>query len=142
MAQPVRFSRALVLALHTMKILAEQQSGYVPVRRIAAMLGQSPNHLAKVIQCLAHCGLLHCLRGPSGGVQLARRPAEITLRQVYEAIEGPLGEDEGCPFAHLLPGCASCPLGSALCTANRMIRAFLDGTCVEALCSETAGKSG
>jgi Rrf2 family iron-sulfur cluster assembly transcriptional regulator len=46
--------------------------------------------LAKVIQDLARAGLVRTMRGQQGGVMLARPAADITVRDVYEAVEGPI----------------------------------------------------
>ncbi|MFM7841026.1 MAG: RrF2 family transcriptional regulator, partial [Nitrospira sp.] len=47
--------------------------------------------LAKVLQTLAKQGLVESQNGPKGGYLLARNAREITIAQVLEAIEGPLG---------------------------------------------------
>ena len=46
--------------------------------------------LAKVINQLAKAGLVISRRGPLGGLELARPPERITLREVVEVIEGEL----------------------------------------------------
>jgi Rrf2 family protein len=46
--------------------------------------------LSKVISQLALAGLVVTTRGMGGGVSLARRPEEITLLQVVEAVDGPV----------------------------------------------------
>jgi Rrf2 family protein len=62
--------------LHTGDIAAAQ---HIPVPR-----------LAKVIHDLARADLVRTQRGHLGGVMLARPPAQITVRDVYEAVEGPI----------------------------------------------------
>ena len=47
-------------------------------------------YLFKIIQLLARSGIISTHRGAWGGVSLARSPEEITLLDVFEAIEGPL----------------------------------------------------
>ncbi len=47
--------------------------------------------LAKVLQTLARQGIVESQNGPKGGYLLARNAREITIAQVLEAIEGPLG---------------------------------------------------
>lgn len=60
-------------------------------------------NLAKVIQALARAGLVETTRGRGGGVRLARDPAEVSVRQVVEAVQGPLRflrcprRGKGCP---------------------------------------------
>ncbi|MGZ2411923.1 FeS assembly SUF system regulator [Sphingomonas sp. F9_3S_D5_B_2] len=44
----------------------------------------------KVMGQLAGCGLLSSVRGASGGFALSRAPAEISLADIVEAVEGPI----------------------------------------------------
>jgi len=63
--------------------------------------------LQRIIADLSHVELLHTFPGPNGGLELGRLPDEINLRQVWEAIEGPLVLSD-CLVA---PG--DCPLSGA-----------------------------
>ena len=47
--------------------------------------------LAKVLQALAKQEIIESHNGPKGGYILGREPKSITIAQVLEAIEGPLG---------------------------------------------------
>jgi len=47
-------------------------------------------YFTKVVQALVRAGYIRTLRGARGGIQLARDPDAITLRQVIEAVEGPI----------------------------------------------------
>ncbi len=47
--------------------------------------------LAKVLQTLAKHGVIESHNGPKGGYVLSREPNKITITQVLDAIEGPLG---------------------------------------------------
>jgi len=47
-------------------------------------------YFTKVVQALVRAGYLRTLRGARGGIQLARDPGAITLREVIEALEGPI----------------------------------------------------
>ena len=44
----------------------------------------------KLMGQLAACGLLSSARGASGGFALSRAPAEISLADIVEAVEGPI----------------------------------------------------
>lgn len=46
--------------------------------------------LAKILQKLARAGITKSVRGPRGGVQVVKDPSTITLRDVVEAIDGPV----------------------------------------------------
>ena len=55
--------------------------------------------VSKVLKPLAHAGLVTGFRGASGGYKLARAPAQISLIEIVEAIEGKLGLTE-CSGEH------------------------------------------
>ena len=50
--------------------------------------------VSKLLKTLAHAGLVAGFRGVNGGYRLARAPDAITLIQIVEAMEGPLGMTE------------------------------------------------
>ena len=50
--------------------------------------------VAKLLKPLAHAGLVAGIRGAAGGYRLARAPEAITLIEIVEAMEGPLGVTE------------------------------------------------
>ncbi len=55
-------------------------------------------YLEQIFRRLRSAGLVEARRGPGGGYRLARAAAEITLRDVVEAVEGPVaGERGGAP---------------------------------------------
>jgi Rrf2 family protein len=60
------------------------------VKGIAQRQNIPAAYLAKIVQALARGGIVRTTRGPRGGVELARSPASITLRQVLEAAQGPI----------------------------------------------------
>lgn len=46
--------------------------------------------LAKVMQALARGGLVHAHRGKGGGFSLLKNPHNISIRDIVEAVEGPI----------------------------------------------------
>jgi Rrf2 family protein len=113
----LRLSEAAALALHSMAMLATAGDALLTASGIAQRLGVSANHLAKVHQRLSRAGLIESIRGPRGGVRLARSPSEISLLDVYEAIEGPAPEAT-CLLPKPVCGDAPCILGSLLSSIN------------------------
>lgn len=83
----IRISDAASIALRSMAYLAAAGESGAKISDIASAIGASKNHLAKVLALLASEGLVHSERGPSGGVRLARRGCDISLAQVYDAVE-------------------------------------------------------
>jgi Rrf2 family protein len=126
MSAVVKFTEASSIAMHTMALLAARKDRHVTVGEIAASLPVSENHLAKVLQRLTRAGLVEGLRGPGGGFLLRGDPAEITLLQVHEAIEGRF-EVSGCLFSPP-KCCGNCILGDATREANALVHARLART--------------
>jgi Rrf2 family iron-sulfur cluster assembly transcriptional regulator len=62
----------------------------VRMREIGGRQGIPARYLEQIFQRLRRAGLVASKRGPGGGYLLARPAAEITLRHVVEAVEGPL----------------------------------------------------
>ena len=56
--------------------------------QLAAYYDLPAPYLAKQLQSLVRAGILTATTGPRGGFRLARRPREITLLQVVEAVDG------------------------------------------------------
>ena len=83
--------------------LAKQPPGKVVlISEIAEATDVPQTFLAKIFQSFAKLGLVNSFRGTGGGFVLGRPAAQITLRQVVEAVEGPimpnrcLLADDGC----------------------------------------------
>jgi len=71
--------------------LAQQDNGKVSMlSAIAKAQDVPPRFLAKIFQSLAKAGIVKSHRGAKGGFSLARMPADVTMKDVIEAIEGPI----------------------------------------------------
>jgi len=62
----------------------------ISTKEIGRRTGVPRPFLSKIIQTLARAGLLGTRRGTRGGIWLLESPAAITLRQIIEAVEGPM----------------------------------------------------
>jgi Rrf2 family protein len=62
----------------------------VQVRVISERQAIPGRYLEQIFRRLRRAELVTSKRGPGGGYLLARPPREITLRQVVEAVEGPV----------------------------------------------------
>jgi Rrf2 family protein len=84
--------------------------------------------LGKVFQTLVKTGLLNSSKGPGGGYQLARRPEEINLYDIYCAIDG--GKDlDACAAG--LDECTDeqhCPLHDSWKPIRESIKSYLSTT--------------
>ena len=62
----------------------------VQVRVISERQAIPARYLEQIFRRMRQAGLVVSKRGPGGGYQLARDASAITLRDVVEAVEGPL----------------------------------------------------
>ncbi|MCK2215608.1 Rrf2 family transcriptional regulator [Actinomadura sp. ATCC 31491] len=75
--------------LHCAASLAQLEPGVTASAAQLAEYYDLPGpYLAKQLQSLVKAGVLAATTGPRGGFRLARAPAEITLLQVVEAVDG------------------------------------------------------
>ena len=107
MARLVQLSEAASLGIHAMVLIA-QSDVHVNVNTLAERMGASRNHLAKVLQQLVKYNFLKSVRGPSGGFLLNKPTTEITILDIYEAIEGKIDIHE-------------CPLDRKICPFNKCL---------------------
>jgi Rrf2 family protein len=130
----MELTREADYAVRLMVDLADRPGpGQVRSADIARRQMIPPKFLAKVVQRLSRAGFVHTRRGTGGGVMLARRPRDITLRGVIEAIEGPIRlnrcavDSDACPLARR---CSVHPVWQRL---QAMVTDELERTTVEAL---------
>lgn len=133
-ARRVRFSLQLQYAICGVFDLAYNGQGEsVQIRVISERQAIPARYLEQIFQRLRRAGLVSSKRGPGGGYTLARPAAEITLREVVEAVEGPLEEAADMEPAGAGPSLRPDFLWRALA---EQLGEVLDGTSVEDLCRE------
>lgn len=126
MTSVVHISEAANLALHTAILLAGESDRPLRVNQIARALPVSRNHLAKVMQRLVRAGLVASSRGPRGGFKLVRKPRQVTLLQIFEAVDGSV-DTRTCLLGR--KRClGECVLGDFISRATAEFKARLGGT--------------
>ncbi|HDH97612.1 MAG TPA: Rrf2 family transcriptional regulator [Deltaproteobacteria bacterium] len=128
MKKIIQISEATSLALHGMGILVSSDTGRITIKEMAEITQASEAHLSKVFQRLAKSGLVRSIRGPKGGFELAKSPEEITLLDIYKAIEGKITTDTcflqsgtPCPFG-------TCIFGNLVEDLTQQFMEYLDKT--------------
>jgi Rrf2 family protein len=107
--------------------------GSVYLREIAAREDISEKYLSQIIILLRGGGLVRSIRGAHGGYTLAKPPAEITLREIVEPLEG-----DNClvdcvkhpSTCHRVPTCAARDIWAML---GKKISETLDSVTLEQL---------
>lgn len=68
----------------------------------------SNKYLEQLIAMLKAAGLVRSVRGPRGGYMLAKPPAEITLKEIFVTLEGPMVPAECLEHPEFCPRCMDC----------------------------------
>ncbi len=87
----MQFSRRSDYSVRAMMDVATMPAGSLALTHEIASRQEIPSaFLTKIVGRLTQEGLLRTYRGAFGGVILARPADQITLRQIIEAVEGPI----------------------------------------------------
>jgi len=108
MAKVLNITEAVTIGLHSMIIIANKPNTQLNVNVISKRIDSSKFHVAKILQKLVKDGFLGSHRGPAGGFYLKIKAEEVTLLEIYEAIEGKIVIAE-CPIDH-----EHCPFGTCV----------------------------
>ena len=126
-ASLIKISDAVALGLHTMYYLSTHMDKLSSTKEIASTFSISENHLAKILQRLVKLGLVQSIRGPKGGFSLAKAGSEITLLDIFQAIEGPLEVADCLLSKPLCGGGHNCVLFSGLLEdLNTQIKDYME----------------
>ncbi len=124
-------SRKTDYALRMLSILAQSENSLLSVRAAADEV-DVPYSFARSIQHgLVKAGIVESLRGVHGGMRLKVKPSEVTIRQVVEAVQGPLtmndctGDGATCSR---MEGCCYHPLWIG---TQELVRNYLDSVTLE-----------
>lgn len=74
--------------IHCLLWLVDPGSGQPSSRDLAELQGISPSFVAKIFPRLEKAGIVQAAAGVRGGYRLARDPADITVLDIVDAIEG------------------------------------------------------
>ncbi|MCK9611775.1 MAG: Rrf2 family transcriptional regulator [Bacteroidales bacterium] len=113
MSQIVNISEAASIGIHVIVLIARSKNVNMNVKKLSELTGASKNHIAKVMQRLVKYNFVKSTRGPSGGFVLNKPPEEITLLNVYEALEGELTMTD-CPYGHQICPFNDCIMGGVV----------------------------
>lgn len=100
-------SSRVAVAVHILAYLAWKRDEPSTSERIAGSVNTNPVVVRRIIGALREAGLVQAQSGAGGGATLVREPAEITLLDVYRAVED--GEEL---FAVHPDPCSHCGVGS------------------------------
>ena len=90
----LRVTKLTDYATVVLTVLAARPAEVLSAAELAERAGLEVPTVAKLLKPLAQAGLVAGFRGTNGGYRLARPATEITLVEIVEVMEGPLGMTE------------------------------------------------
>lgn len=90
----LRVTKLTDYATVVLTVLASEPDAVTSAAELAERAGLETPTVAKLLKPLAQAGLVDAFRGVNGGYRLAREPRRISLIEIVEAMEGPLGMTE------------------------------------------------
>jgi Rrf2 family protein len=122
----MQLTRAGEYAVKSLLYLAAQSAeARVMASEVAAAEQIPVNFVRKILESLAKTGLVKSYRGAGGGFTLGRTPEQISLRQVIEAVEGPLALNQ-CLQPSACDNLATCPMSHIWMEAQRAVEEVLE----------------
>jgi Rrf2 family protein len=92
-ANTMQLGKASVYGIFgTLYLAAHEEEGYIQGKEIAAAYKMPLGYLLWSLQRLARAGILKSTRGLGGGFVLGRPSGKITLLEIIETVEGPVGK--------------------------------------------------
>jgi len=82
------FSQAILVALYVADKVEQGMFEFIPTSQLSDDLNLSPSSTGSILRRLSSAGLIETREGAKGGVRLAIPPSEVTILDIFNAIEG------------------------------------------------------
>ena len=99
----------------------------VPTKQLADRQDIPYQLACKLLQRLHNAGIVKSSMGPAGGFALYRTPSKINIRQVVEAVQGPIFLNRCLSDKNLCRFSRRCVISPGLSRLQKKINSFLEG---------------
>jgi Rrf2 family transcriptional regulator, nitric oxide-sensitive transcriptional repressor len=129
------FSQTVEYALRAVVHLASSAPRAQTTEEVAKATKVPQAYLSKVLQGLVAAGIVKSQRGIGGGMSLAKKPSELTILEVVNAVD-PIKRIESCPLDLASHGVRLCPLHKRLDAALAMVEEAFGATTLQEVIDE------
>ena len=123
------------------ELAAANPDAAVSVKDVAQRQKISPKYLEHIMAALRAAGLVKAVRGMYGGYVLARPSEKITLKDVFEVLEGSLAPVDCVDHPDSCPMEDTCPTRETWVEMKESMARVLQGTTVQDLVDRKRRKS-
>jgi Rrf2 family protein len=136
----MQLTRAADYAVRVMIHLATLGAGErALLPALARATGTPESFLSKVLQALCRANLIVSRRGQTGGFEILPAGREASMRQVIEAIEGPIRLNVCLTSGASCSRKLHCPAHPVWMSAQEAMMAVLEASSIAALAASSAG---
>jgi Rrf2 family protein len=121
-------------------LACHREEGPVPLKDIARRQEISLHYLEHIITPLVAAGLVRSLRGPLGGIQLARPPHEIRLSEIIRIVEGSIVPVDCVDNPELCSRSRLCVTRKIWAEIERVVNVVLESTTLQNLVEREKSK--
>ena len=141
----MKTSSRFAVAAHVMVVLATEPKRATKSDFLAFSVNTNPVVIRRILGLLKSAGLVYSRAGRNGGSGLTRPPAEISLLDIYHAVE-----TEDLFHLHYTTPCQNCPVGftiqdslmPALTAAARAMENELASVSLQDITEDVVRRSG
>ena len=135
------YSTTCSYAIRAMSRLAViRPDGYVRILELCEGTDLPSHFLAKIFRDLVGAGLLTSAKGRGGGFALAKRPPEIRLYDIVDAIDGMKSYSQCIVGLANCDATQPCPQHDQFAPVRKQILAYLESTTLEQMSEALAKK--
>lgn len=134
------FSQTVEYALRAVVHLAHESPAGRTTAQIAEATRVPKDYLSKILQGLSKKGIVTTQRGVGGGISLTKKPSELTILDVVNAVE-PIERIETCPLNLPNHGANLCPLHKRMDAAMATVEAAFRSTTLAEVLADPSNTS-
>ena len=87
MTYSLAFSQAIIVTLYVADKVEQGMFDFIPTTQLSDDLNMSPSSTSSILRRLNRAGLIETREGVKGGVRLAVPSVEVTVLDIFDAIE-------------------------------------------------------
>ena len=115
---------------YAFRLTAALAGVYAEEKALSAKLLAKETHVSyaltcKVLQKLAHAGIVKSIMGPKGGWQLEKKPEKVQFSHLIEAIQGPVTVNRCLMGGFKCPLKGKCPVHPKMAALQKQIEGYL-----------------
>ncbi len=114
----------------------------LPLKKLAGNQGISAKYLEQLLMPLKAAGLVKSVRGAKGGYILAHDPADITLYQIVQTLEGPVAFVDCVNQDYFCARRSSCSVQHTWAEMSNMVCEYLSAVSLKKILEKEAALMG